>query len=293
METSSFFIDGRCLFGCYPTNEGLIELVDNNVVVFVDLTTENERVRLNTYETDKEYISYPIKDRYIPINLKSFTKFIINICERINNLEGDEKMYIHCKGGHGRSGIVVASILSYMNKISGEESIILTTKFHNERKVMRDKWRTIGSPQTNKQKEFIIRMFKPVFITNVNIHNTYYILNNNALYTFKHDDVTYKNINRCYYTLKNSDMKSKISKCNTLHEFRKIIESSHEDTFVGNKISFFTNVLTTKSSNPDVMTILMRTFLRPINYIEDNIDLGCIWDRIRHDHYLEIKDGTI
>ena len=35
-------------------------------------------------------------------------------------------------------------------------------------------------PVTNR--EFIIRMFKPVFVTNVNIHNTYYMLKNNSIY---------------------------------------------------------------------------------------------------------------
>ena len=105
---------------------------------------------------------------------------------------------MHCKGGHGRSGIVVASILSYMNNISGEESIILTTKFHSERKIMRDKWREIGSPQTNRQKEFIIKMFKYVYITNVNIHNTYYLLNNNSIFNIKTKNSNYKKCNSIF-----------------------------------------------------------------------------------------------
>jgi len=292
MDTSSYFIDGKCLFGCYPTYDGLIELEANGVVLFVDLTTEQEKVRLNVYQTEKRYISFPIKDRYIPINLHEYTKFIIQLCNEINHLKDGEKVYIHCKGGHGRSGIVVACILSYMNNISGEESILLTTKYHSNRKTMRDRWRCLGSPQTNKQKEFIIRMFKPIFLTNVNIHNTYYILNNNSLYNIKIDSYNYKNINRCYYSLKYPELKDRIKKCNSLHEFKKVLENITSSTSKFDSIEFFRKMLKKKIKCKRVIDVLVRTFLRPIVYVEDEIDLGKIWTELRNNYLLHIDNCT-
>ena len=72
-------------------------------------------------------------------------------------LQNNHKIYIHCKGGHGRSGILVACILSKYYNITTEKSIELTTKFHNERKGMREKWKKIGSPQTYRQKNLFIK----------------------------------------------------------------------------------------------------------------------------------------
>ena len=285
MDTSSYFIQDKCLFGCYPTSSGIKELEEKGVILFVDLTTEHEKIRLNVYNTSYEHLSFPIKDRYIPIELNKFTEFIIYLCNRIRNIKNGKYIYIHCKGGHGRSGLVVACILSYMNNIPGEESILLTNKFHSERKHMRDKWRQLGSPQTHKQKEFIIRMFKPIFITNVHIHNTYYYLNNNALFNIVYDTKVYKNINRCYYSLKNPELSNKLMSCNSLYEFKKLIENDI-DKFEDDKLKFFKEILEIKFKNVKVCDVLLRTFLRPLIYDEDGFDLGKIWMDIRDKYIL-------
>jgi len=70
-------------------------------------------------------------------------------------LTNNEKIYIHCRGGHGRAGLVVACILSSICKISAIEAIKQTNEFHNNRKIMKIRWRKLGSPQTKKQKDFI------------------------------------------------------------------------------------------------------------------------------------------
>ena len=78
-------------------------------------------------------------------------------------MEKDQKVYLHCKGGHGRSGIVVACILCHIYSILPEEALRLTTAYHSQRPTMRPKWREIGSPQTRQQKSFVVRMFKPMY----------------------------------------------------------------------------------------------------------------------------------
>lgn len=151
---------------------------------------------------------------------------------------------------------------------------------------MRDKWRQLGSPQTQKQKEFIMRMFKPIFITNVHIYNTYYSLNNNALFNIVYKNKIYKNVNRCYYSLKNPELSFKLINCNSLYEFKKLIDNE-VDNFDGDKKEFFKFILQVKSKNNKVIDILKRTFLRPLVYVEDDIDLGEIWMSIRDDYYLD------
>ena len=158
MNESSYFIKDRAMFGSYPKQTSVYELEKKGVTVFVDLTYEYEK-KITPYITHCKYIRFPIQDRHIPQDWIKYAKFIMYISNIIKSLKDTEKMYIHCKGGHGRSGVVVASVLCYMNNLKPDESIIKTTKYHNNRINMKDKWRTIGSPQTYQQKHFIHKFF--------------------------------------------------------------------------------------------------------------------------------------
>ncbi len=159
LNYSSYFLDNKALFGSYPQQEQVDDLMKKGVIYFIDLTMPGEVTP--TYNTnDKKYINYPILDRKAPVDNFSFATLILEIKNIIENLKDNEKIYVHCRGGHGRAGIVVACLLYMFNKhATTMDSIILTTKLHNNRKVMREKWRQIGSPQTKIQKAFIHKFF--------------------------------------------------------------------------------------------------------------------------------------
>lgn len=171
MNRSSEFIKNKALFGSYPTQEYVEEFEKLGVRYFVNLVRNGEK-HTTPYETNYTYIHYPIHDRRIPTNWKSFAQFIIRLVDIIKNLPAGEKLYLHCKGGHGRSGIVVACILCYMYNISPSDAIAKTTKYHGRRKEMREKWRKMGSPQTRSQKHFVTRFFDPLYI--YQNHNKYF-----------------------------------------------------------------------------------------------------------------------
>jgi len=162
MDRASYFIKDKALFGSFPTQESIKELENNGVRFFIDLTYKNER-GIIPYKTIYKYISYPIYDQQIPSNNLEFAIFIVKICDIIKKLKDNEKIYIHCKGGHGRSGLVVAIILSKIFDISGKLALEYTKKAHNMRKIMKDKWRQIGSPQTFLQKSFVINFTKTIY----------------------------------------------------------------------------------------------------------------------------------
>ena len=164
MDTCSYFIKEKALFGSYPSENAVKELECNGVKYFVNLTYENED-RISQYHTDNYVINYQIKDRSIPDDLLSFTQFIIHLSGIIKNLKIGDKMYIHCKGGHGRSGLVVACLICNLFNYSAYESLKYTTKCHSNRLVMRDKWRRIGAPQTYIQKKFVHQLFRPINYT--------------------------------------------------------------------------------------------------------------------------------
>ena len=158
MDTSSEFIENKARFGSFPTQEQVEELELNGVRHFIDLTHSHE-TKITPYTTKYNYVNFPLPDRSIPPNWGVFACLIKYLSKLIKKLDGDQKVYIHCKGGHGRSGVVVASLVSYMFKYNPSDSLVYTDRCHFQRKIMREKWRTLGSPQTNKQKEFVIRFF--------------------------------------------------------------------------------------------------------------------------------------
>lgn len=168
MNTSSYFIKNRALFGSYPARETVHELEEMGVRYFVDLTYSDEK-RIVEYETKYTYIRYPIPDRNIPEDWQTFTQFILKLSRTIRHLKYNdtdkkhELLYLHCKGGHGRSGVVVACLLCFMGKYDPMKALELTSHYHSKRKMMRDIWRTMGAPQNNIQKNFVYRFFEPIY----------------------------------------------------------------------------------------------------------------------------------
>jgi protein-tyrosine phosphatase len=161
MERCSYFIPDKALFGSYPTQQ-IVDFLENlGVRIFIDLTNKNES-KITPYQTQYKYINYPIADRKIPKNWKTFSCLVLKICDLISKLEKGEKVYIHCKGGHGRSGLLVACIFCYYYNISSDEALLQTNKCHSTRVDMREKWRRLGSPQGKRQKDFVHKFFHPI-----------------------------------------------------------------------------------------------------------------------------------
>ena len=201
MDKCSYFIEGVALFGSYPTQEFVDHLVANlNIEYFIDLTEKDDK-NIVRYTTSK-HISYPIKDKNIPDNTFTFSSFILGVLELI---KANKKIYVHCRGGHGRSGIVVACLIKMYYDIDVNKALDLTYECHQKRRVMRDKWRQIGSPQTSVQKNFVRTLFSPVYYNNYNKDNNYLsnYYTSRILIHIDGKDINFLNVEACYQALKN------------------------------------------------------------------------------------------
>lgn len=286
-DTSSFFIEDKALFGCYPSQEDVNDLEKKGVRYFVDLTYVGEK-KIKKYITQHNFIQFPIKDHNIPEELYKFSIFICKISNIIKKLNKGEYVYIHCKGGHGRAGLVVSCLLCYIHKITSHDSLKLTNEFHNNRKIMNDKWRHIGSPQTDKQKNFVIRLFKPVYLNHIYNKNTYFSLNNNSKHIIVYNDIIYKNINICYYCHKYPESVKEIKNCKTFYDLKKIIRNKINDIYVDNP-DILQKIINYKfNTYVDVRNIIIKTLIRPIVYKEDNKDIGIIYETIRSNFLLAL-----
>jgi hypothetical protein len=161
MENASYFISNRGLFGCFPSQKNVDELICNGVRYFINLTFVDEK-RITPYILPRscKRINYPIKDHNTPKNLITFSSFIYKISNILENLQPPHKVYIHCRGGHGRAGMVVAILLCHVFNITPEASLIKTAYFHSLRPAIKAKWRAIGSPHIYRQRAFVYSYFE-------------------------------------------------------------------------------------------------------------------------------------
>ena len=151
----------RILFGSYPTlndnpqdnfRNSISKLVQEyNVDVFINLTEQKENFK--PYNNILHYkpniiINYPIKDNNVPTDIKTF-KELINLIEFL--YLNEHTIYIHCWGGHGRSGLLCACLLIAKFNYSSDYALKHVSKMHKTRLFNKD----IPCPQTQIQIEFI------------------------------------------------------------------------------------------------------------------------------------------
>lgn len=273
MESSSYFIKDKAIFGSYPNQQSVYELEKMGVKYFVDLTLPDEK-KIVPYITTQKCLNFPIYDQNVPMDLRTFFRFILQITRIIRELRVDEKIYIHCKGGHGRAGLVVACILCYIFSLTPYESLQYTSECHNNRKNMRERWRKIGSPQTYLQKKFVYKSFNPVNMNVIVKH----LLSEKSLPENKNIQDYFSEYKEKFLENSSDKFFSQFIKKN------KVIPSLDFDT------SYLDTVITIEwddvkdnilrylilnffNNNTEVKEHFMKSFLRPIiiTYIEHNV----------------------
>lgn len=296
MDKCSYFINNKALFGSSPTQEIVTELENLGVKYFVDLTCTNER-GISEYTTKFSRFKFPIKDRSIPENKTAFCSFILKIFLILKNMKSGVKMYVHCKGGHGRSGVVVASLLCLYHNITPEIALEKTKEAHQQRKTMRDKWREIGSPQTIFQKNFVISLFKPILYHS----NQYTCFNTQSSNSITIDNLgTFPTVEALYQAFKNpfdkNYLKDLQNPANDPIKLGKNVKLRQDKDWNKIKLAVMYNVLKIKFNQyPDHLSILINTYLRPIikcssetSYwcnMENNF-FGRLLEKIRNEQFL-------
>ena len=90
--------------------------------------------------------------------------------ELVQSIYEGNKLYIHCWGGHGRTGTVVCIMLCIIYGISAEEAMERCQKMHD----MREHFVDVGSPQTQVQRDQVTRIVaiirNPVVFTDVSAY---------------------------------------------------------------------------------------------------------------------------
>mmetsp|Transcript_4622 Transcript_4622/g.6452 ORF Transcript_4622/g.6452 Transcript_4622/m.6452 type:complete len:202 (+) Transcript_4622:72-677(+) len=145
-DWSNWVIKGRVIAGAYPGHQNETEhreviqqiIHKGNVTTFVCLQTEKELGRFRSYKEvaltfkeDLQFVHFPIADQNIA-NFDAVYHLVEDLKSRLHN---GEVLYIHCWGGHGRTGTIIGCLLARLFDLSGDKALELTQKFHSCRKI--------------------------------------------------------------------------------------------------------------------------------------------------------------
>ena len=291
MDFCSYFIENHSLFGSYPSNEQVKILENMGIKYIIDLTCEGEKV--TKYQTGVEVIKYPIKDNNAPTNIKKFCQFIIKIV----NIITSNNIYIHCRGGHGRAGLLVSCLLCHIYHYSPEKSLKLTNEYHNNRTIMRNIWRKVGSPQTRIQKTFVYKLFKPLYFYKAYKNGPSAGLSNYSKHPIKLENIgVFENSQKVYYSIKYNNDKKCINKLLHQKTLGFIYNKKSPDNWDLKKKNVMKQVLLKKiQQHTQIKQNLINTGFRKIIYNAKNDEywgigigngdnvLGELWEEIRFD----------
>jgi protein tyrosine/serine phosphatase len=143
--TSHYVLD-NLIAGAYPGDsesdtkqkEKLKLILDQKVTTFVSLIHDSEMEKFRPYEKmvmelnqQVKCLRFGIKDGKAPSE-----ELLEEILFNLNSLlEKGEKVYLHCWGGHSRTGTVICMLLARMFKLPFEKALKLTYQLHKKRLV--------------------------------------------------------------------------------------------------------------------------------------------------------------
>ena len=184
---SNWVVKGKLIAGAFPgflendkNEDSLTQILNSGVTTFACLQKEYDpdireelwrnNYGLRPYFKDVERM-IQTKEQYpkltTTIEKASFVHEKIRDCDitddattlrlakkLVKAIYEGEVIYLHCWGGHGRTGIIVCIMLHLMFKLSSHECLLLCQKLHNMRLFDLD----VSSPQTFHQRIQVIRI---------------------------------------------------------------------------------------------------------------------------------------
>ena len=158
----SYYVDGNLFAGEYPyarsdekEEKKLRRMHHFGVRHFIDLTEEGElRPYQQLLPNDTTYLRFPIRDVNAPKSVEAVHQ-LLNEIDYLNQQEG--YTYIHCRGGVGRTGTIVACYYARQMEEPGLERALdaLSCSFSNMPKASHR-----SAPETRGQTGFVHQFVK-------------------------------------------------------------------------------------------------------------------------------------
>jgi len=182
-HTANWLIPGEVMLGHYPGNcptrqhkddmvaETIDEIRNAGICTFVCLqdevpsqeepwpeggvkkTSDRAKWATGTFQNyrrfageDASYVHYKLPDLSVAQSLEDLDEIV---CDLMKRVKSGAKLYIHCWGGRGRTGLVAACVLGGLyGEMDVEESLDRVQKAYD----LRQPWRKKQSPETEEQR---------------------------------------------------------------------------------------------------------------------------------------------
>merc|ERR1711974_127850 len=116
------------------------------------LVTENEE--LTPKASELEYVHFPIRDKSICSDEST-----LELVDKILHLFAEKKkIFIHCRGGHGRTGVIASLLLGKIYGLEAYEAISACKSFHDCRVDIKAKPGVYDSPETSDQRNQVYKL---------------------------------------------------------------------------------------------------------------------------------------
>lgn len=192
-------IPQKVFFGAYP-DKSILEYVKSvGIDTVVDLTTPREIKKADQYNTENfNYIKYSIRDCKAPTDVTTFRALIDDL---VGTYKKGGKIYCHCRGGHGRSGLLAIVLLKEIKGYDVQQAIKIVKDKHQLRSSLSVKAKRLGIPQTKIQRQFL----KDYYDTQVLFYNStrlYHEFSNFYLSKITIDGIEYPTVEHYYQSMK-------------------------------------------------------------------------------------------
>jgi hypothetical protein len=169
LSESYWVEENRFLAGEYPggydpeiTRRQIRAFLDAGINTFIDLTYPSElvpyqsilRAQGDDYGINTKYYRFAIRDHSVPS-----VELMINILDTIDQaLMAGDKVYVHCWGGVGRTGMSVGCYL-VRHGSTNEDALLRVNQLYKTRP---SNFHYPNSPETEEQKDFVRNWREPV-----------------------------------------------------------------------------------------------------------------------------------
>ena len=164
----NWVIPGRLMCGPYPgrdnvnfksdqeAKDNIQSILNDGITFFICLQEEEPSTPKYVSMLPKSipWLHYSIVDHIIP----SHKEFLEHIFTILQLLRDGHNIYIHCAGGHGRTGTYVACLLMIIYGISSKHALYYTQYLHNLRRKTDKRCKSeipCMSPENDIQIEFV------------------------------------------------------------------------------------------------------------------------------------------
>lgn len=157
IENCYWVVPGKMLAGEYPRDKDeqssrnkIKALIDGGINVFIDLTEEDEGLHPYDMMIGKAvHRHFPIRDISVP-DSPGTTKAALDAIDQ--HLESGDRVYVHCWGGVGRTGVIVGCWLA-RHGCDGKEALVRLRALW--RQCSKSEYRI--SPETWEQEQYVLK----------------------------------------------------------------------------------------------------------------------------------------